>query len=457
MSILKVKSRIYVDTELMGANVSCVDTEQGLVLIDTAYLPHEIQQWKEALAKLGNREIACVINTDYHFDHCTGNALLSPNVVAHQLTYEEMAKPDGTMRHYFLPGMEDLSPEVMVWLGARLSDRHSLSAAVLDRYALHVFEAGSSERLCGFLVYPSLFEFKYEQGEIPRDDSIKSAELRRRVQALRETTYQHLLLKTKTIREYMAFVTALRAAQKATHVGDWKQREEEMVEQLLRKRVTDVQELIEMYVFVRSDEQAAERVRKRILKHESVQLSSMEVLIESARNEVLFPKLTFKLRLMAEVQPGEMLLHPDGDDALVMSLLRVARKQKSRASTWRRWCREMEKLWQEEEGRALLMSRVFRLALEAADTDQKCVQLYDACPVWFEMLQDDTTKQSETALFKLQLADQELYLEKVFGLTDTVEEAENCYSHLSWHSGALRKKMEKEMVRRAKALLEEVD
>jgi len=112
MSIQKVKNRVYVETELMGANVGWVDTEQGLVLIDTPYLPHEIQQWKEAIAKLSNSEIAYVINTHHHFDHCLGNALFSPNVVAHQSTYEEMIKPDGTMRHYFVSNSEDLTAEV---------------------------------------------------------------------------------------------------------------------------------------------------------------------------------------------------------------------------------------------------------------------------------------------------------------------------------------------------------
>ncbi len=112
MSIQKVKNSIYVETELMGANVGWVDSEQGLVLIDTPYLPDEIQQWKEAIAKLSNGEIAYVINTHHHFDHCLGNALFSPNVVAHQSTYEEMVKPDGTMRNYFVSTSKDLTPEV---------------------------------------------------------------------------------------------------------------------------------------------------------------------------------------------------------------------------------------------------------------------------------------------------------------------------------------------------------
>ena len=112
MSIQKVKSRLYVETELMGANLGCVDTEQGLVLIDTPYLPDEIRRWQEAIAELSDRKIAYVINTDQHFDHCLGNALLSPNVIAHQLAYEEMTQPDGTMRHYFVSASEDLTAEV---------------------------------------------------------------------------------------------------------------------------------------------------------------------------------------------------------------------------------------------------------------------------------------------------------------------------------------------------------
>lgn len=112
MTVQKVKSRTYVDTELMGTNVACIDTEQGLVLIDTPYVPDDIQQWKDTLAELSDRPIAYVVDTHHHFDHCLGNALYSPNVVAHQSTYEELTKPDGTMRQYFLSDSEELTPEV---------------------------------------------------------------------------------------------------------------------------------------------------------------------------------------------------------------------------------------------------------------------------------------------------------------------------------------------------------
>lgn len=112
MSLQTVTSRIYADTDLMGANVACVETEQGLVLIDTPYLPNEIQQWKEALGRLNNKGIAYLIDTHHHFDHCLGNAFFGPSVIAHQSTYDEMVKPDGTMRRYFVSENKDLAPEV---------------------------------------------------------------------------------------------------------------------------------------------------------------------------------------------------------------------------------------------------------------------------------------------------------------------------------------------------------
>ncbi|MFC1862260.1 MBL fold metallo-hydrolase [Chloroflexota bacterium] len=114
MSIQKVKSRILVaEMEYMGANVSCIDTKQGLVLIDTPYLPNEIKRWKENIAKFSNnKEVAYVINTDFHFDHCMANTILSPNVVGHDLTYKRMLKPDGTGRHLFLAKNQMVPPEV---------------------------------------------------------------------------------------------------------------------------------------------------------------------------------------------------------------------------------------------------------------------------------------------------------------------------------------------------------
>lgn len=112
MSIKKIKANICVaEGEYMGANSSCINTREGMVVIDTPYLPNEVKKWQAEMAKLGNnKKTAYVINTDYHYDHCMGNSMICPNVVSHELTYKRMLEPDGTGRRYFL-GMNQLLPQ----------------------------------------------------------------------------------------------------------------------------------------------------------------------------------------------------------------------------------------------------------------------------------------------------------------------------------------------------------
>ncbi|HJX03519.1 MAG TPA: MBL fold metallo-hydrolase [Dehalococcoidia bacterium] len=112
MSIQKIKNHTYVETDFMGANVSCIDTGHGLILIDTPHMPAEMRQWKEALGRISNKDIAYVIDTHHHFDHCLGNAFFSSNVIAHQSCYEEMLKEDGTMRRYFVSDIPDMPAEM---------------------------------------------------------------------------------------------------------------------------------------------------------------------------------------------------------------------------------------------------------------------------------------------------------------------------------------------------------
>jgi cyclase len=112
MSMQKLKDSIYAETGFMGANVSCINNEQGLILIDTPYIPDEIAQCQAALAKLNKNGIAHVIYTHHHFDHCLGSTFLSTSIIAHQSCYEEMNKPDGIMRHYFVSSKDDLTDEL---------------------------------------------------------------------------------------------------------------------------------------------------------------------------------------------------------------------------------------------------------------------------------------------------------------------------------------------------------
>ena len=112
MSIQKCGNHTYVDIDYSGANLGCLDTEQGLVLIDTPFLPDEVDRWQETVTRLLNKEITCVINTHHHFDHVLGNATYSSHIIAHRAAYDEMTKPDGTMCYFFVSQRTDIPADV---------------------------------------------------------------------------------------------------------------------------------------------------------------------------------------------------------------------------------------------------------------------------------------------------------------------------------------------------------
>jgi cyclase len=107
MALQKVGERTYVETEYNGANVSCVVSEQGLVLIDTPYVPEEVTHWQAQLRRISDREVAYVINTDHHFDHTLGTHVLGGLVVAHELAYEKLIVRSGTLREVLLRYLDE--------------------------------------------------------------------------------------------------------------------------------------------------------------------------------------------------------------------------------------------------------------------------------------------------------------------------------------------------------------
>lgn len=111
MSIQKFGSYTYTDVDYLGANLGCIDTEKGLILIDTPFMPDDIEKWRVEVTRLLNKEIAYVINTHHHWDHVLGNSDYSAPIIAHQLAYDEMLKPDGSMCHFFISKREDVTDE----------------------------------------------------------------------------------------------------------------------------------------------------------------------------------------------------------------------------------------------------------------------------------------------------------------------------------------------------------
>jgi glyoxylase-like metal-dependent hydrolase (beta-lactamase superfamily II) len=73
-----------VETEYVGANVSCIITAKGLVLIDSPFLPPDARDWAKKIKAETGKEIAYLINTDHHYDHVMGNTFLTENTICHE-------------------------------------------------------------------------------------------------------------------------------------------------------------------------------------------------------------------------------------------------------------------------------------------------------------------------------------------------------------------------------------
>lgn len=84
------RDRILVETEYIGANVSCIVTQKGLVLIDSPFLPPDARDWADRIKTETGKEIAYLINTDHHYDHVMGNAFLTENTICHEVAARGM-------------------------------------------------------------------------------------------------------------------------------------------------------------------------------------------------------------------------------------------------------------------------------------------------------------------------------------------------------------------------------
>ena len=81
--MIKITDHVFVETKYPGANVGCVITEQGPVIIDTPMLPEEAQDLHSQLQQLTSKDIAYVIYTHQLFDHVMGCSFLTRRAIAY--------------------------------------------------------------------------------------------------------------------------------------------------------------------------------------------------------------------------------------------------------------------------------------------------------------------------------------------------------------------------------------
>jgi cyclase len=111
MGIQEVAGHIYTNLEYMPANVACIDTGDGLVLVDTPTMPEEIAHWKDFVDGLKPKKVEYIISTHQHFDHVIGNNRLGGKVIMQEEAAESMQQPMGTLREDFAPNLPDITQE----------------------------------------------------------------------------------------------------------------------------------------------------------------------------------------------------------------------------------------------------------------------------------------------------------------------------------------------------------
>jgi len=87
------EDQFSVPPKYRGCNPSFVTTSEGIVMIDTPYMPTDALKWRNEINKRG--EVRYIINTDHHPDHATGNFFFPGIVVAHEKARENFIVPAG--------------------------------------------------------------------------------------------------------------------------------------------------------------------------------------------------------------------------------------------------------------------------------------------------------------------------------------------------------------------------
>ena len=86
----EIADRVFVDLDYEGANVGCVLTDAGAIVIDTPVIPAEARHWAEVVSSLTDR-ILYVFNTDHHRAHILGNQFFDAPILAHEAAWKEMS------------------------------------------------------------------------------------------------------------------------------------------------------------------------------------------------------------------------------------------------------------------------------------------------------------------------------------------------------------------------------
>ena len=111
MGIREINGHIYANLDYQLANVSCIDTGEGLVLVDTPTMPEDISHWKDFVDHVKTGKVEAIIATHHHFDHILGNNRIGGRVVMQEKAFEAMYRDGETLRETFGTNLPDMTQE----------------------------------------------------------------------------------------------------------------------------------------------------------------------------------------------------------------------------------------------------------------------------------------------------------------------------------------------------------
>jgi cyclase len=86
----EIADRVFVELDYEGANVGCILTEEGAIVVDTPMIPEEGKHWAKTVSELTDK-VLYVFNTDHHRAHIMGNQFFDAPILAHEAAWKEMA------------------------------------------------------------------------------------------------------------------------------------------------------------------------------------------------------------------------------------------------------------------------------------------------------------------------------------------------------------------------------
>ncbi len=112
----QIAEDILVGDEFYGANVGCVVTSEGAVLIDAPIVPSEAKAWRSQVMEYTEAELVYAFVTDSHPTHAIGAIHFDLPVIANERAYRGLDRFTPTMRERVLDIFRDWAPEVVAEL-----------------------------------------------------------------------------------------------------------------------------------------------------------------------------------------------------------------------------------------------------------------------------------------------------------------------------------------------------